>query len=66
MRDPNRLDDFYKKLKNYHKKYFPDMRFIQLIHNFLTWHYQEYKTDGFYIEEDECLKRFKKFIGVIE
>lgn len=61
MRDPNRLDNFYEKLKEYHKNILPDFRFIQLIYAFLTWHNNKYGTDGFYIEEKECLKRFKEF-----
>lgn len=66
MRDPNRLDNFYEKLKEYHKNIFPDCRFIQLMHIFLSWHYNEYKTDGFYLEEDECLERFEKFFLYLE
>ena len=61
MRDPNRLDYFYETLKNYHKWYFADWRFGQLIINFLNWHLNKYKTDGFYIEENEMLKRFSEF-----
>ena len=61
MRDPNRLDYFYETLKNYHKWYFADWRFGQLIINFLNWHFNKYKTDGFYIEEKEMLKRFDEF-----
>ena len=30
MRDPNRLDDFYEKLKKIHKEKVPDWRFGQL------------------------------------
>lgn len=62
MRDPNRLDDFYEKFKNYHKEYFPDMRFTQFIFTFLNWHNNKYGTDGFYLEEEECLKKIKEFI----
>lgn len=67
MRDPNRLDYFYETLKNYHKWYFTDWRFSQLIINFLNWHLNKYGTDGFYVEEDEMLKKFNEFkddIGV--
>lgn len=63
MRDPNRLDDFYEEIKTYHKKNFPDLRFSQLMISFSAWHESKYKTDGFYLEEDEYLKRFKEFIS---
>jgi hypothetical protein len=63
VRDLNRLDTFYEKIKTYHKENFPDLRFSQLMINFFYWHKGEYKTDGFYLEEDEYLKRFKEFIS---
>ena len=63
MRDPNRLNDFYEKIKVYHKKEFPDWRFMQLMLNFLSWHKNKYGTDGFYIEDIECLKRFEEYIN---
>lgn len=62
MRDPNRLDNFYEQIKIYHKKNFPDLRFTQFIFTFLTWHNNKYGNDGFYLEEKECLKKFKEFI----
>lgn len=61
MRDANRLDYFYETLKGYHKYYFTDWRFGQLIINFLNWHLNKYKTDGFYVEENEMLKRLNEF-----
>ena len=62
MRDPNRLDNFYEKLKEYHKNILPDFRFIQLMYVFLNWYCNQYKNSGFYLEEDECLEKFKEFI----
>ena len=62
MRDPDRLNSFYENIKNIHKNNIPDWRFMQLMFNFLSWHVSKYKTDGFYIEEEECLKRFELFI----
>lgn len=61
MRDANRLDYFYETLKGYHKYYFTDWRFGQLIINFLNWHLNKYGTDGFYVEENEMLKRLNEF-----
>ena len=62
MRNPDRLDSFYNELKNIHKNQFPDWRFGQLILNFLSWHYNIFKTDGFYIEEKEFLNRFNQYV----
>ncbi len=58
MRDPNRLDGFYEKLREYHKAYFPDMRFAQLMSSFFSWA----NTDGFYWEETKFLEKFKEYI----
>lgn len=49
------------KLKYIIKK-ISDLRFIQFIFTFLTWHNNKYGNDGFYLEEKECLKKFKEFI----
>ena len=35
MRDPNRLDVFYKELYRIHRTYFSDWRFGQFMMNFL-------------------------------
>lgn len=61
MRDPARLNNFYEKLKAYHRAYFPDLRFGQLINNFLSWA----GTDGFYLEEDKFLEKFKEYIEAV-
>lgn len=63
MRDINRLDDFYNELKFLHKKYFPDWRFGQMLMNFQHWCYLVKKiSDIFYLEEDEFLFYFNKYI----
>ena len=61
MRDVNRLDDIYKTIKELHQNYFPDWRIMQLINNFFGWYYNRYKSDGFYIEDNEFITRFKTF-----
>ena len=61
MRDPARLDNFYNDLCKIHKENFPDWRFSQFIINFLYWN-----GDCFYLEEDDFLKRVKKYIDSIE
>lgn len=64
MRDINRLDNFYDELKRIHK-YVPDWRFGQLMLNFISWYYNKYKTDIFYIEDDKIIKIFREFIDEI-
>lgn len=58
MRNPNRLDNFYEKLKNIHKTEFPDWRFGQFIINFLSW----YGQDPFYLEESKMLAKIQEFV----
>ena len=60
MRDINRLDKFYDELKRIHK-YVPDWRFGQFIMNFISWYYEKYKRDCFYIEDDKMIKYLKEF-----
>ena len=62
MRNPNRLDPFYTKLCELHKNIFPDWRLSQLFLNYFAWHYENYGTDGFYVEDDDFIDRFTEFI----
>jgi hypothetical protein len=62
MRDPNRLDDFYEKLKKMHKTYCPDWRFGQFICNFVAWYMSKYNNDIFYIEDDKICHYIREFI----
>lgn len=50
MRDPQRLNDFYSKLKAIHQTQCPDWRFGQLIVNVFGG------RDPFYLEEEDFLK----------
>ena len=59
MRDVKRLDSFYDKMKEIHKEKFPDLRFGQLMINFLRW----YGRDPYYLEEDKFLERFEEFVN---
>jgi len=61
MRNPDRLDIFYKKLKEIHQNKVPDWRFGQLISNFLQWLYVEKGMDIFFPEEDKMLKLFEEY-----
>ena len=56
-----RLDKFYDELKEIHKKSFPDMRFGQLMMNFLGFVNSTKKRDPFFPEEDEMLELFKEY-----
>lgn len=59
MRDPNRLDEFYNKLKEIHKEHFPDWRFMQLVNNIQSFS----GSDLFYVEENKFLELLDKYIG---
>lgn len=61
MRKVERLDKFYDELKEIHKKSFPDMRFGQLMMNFLGFVNSTKKRDPFFPEEDEMLELFKEY-----
>lgn len=61
MRNPERLDSFYKEFCDIHKKYFPDLRFGQLCSNFFGWLMSEKKRDLFHPEEKEMLKHLREY-----
>ena len=62
MRNPERLTKCYEEIKTLHAEKVPDWRIGQLFINFIRWHDFVYRTDTFYIEEDEFIKRFKEFL----
>lgn len=64
MRDINRLDNFYDKFKEFHKNV-PDWRFGQFIMNFMSWYYNKYKRDCFYIEDNKILNYIEEFIDKV-
>ena len=61
MRKVERLDKFYDELKEIHKKSFPDMRFGQLMMNFLGFVNSKKKRDPFFPESEEMLELFKEY-----
>lgn len=65
MRNPDRLDDFYERMKKKHKDKIPDWRFLQTISNFMGWVYSEYKRDPFYIEDADCINLFEGYLDEI-
>ena len=59
MRDTDRLDDFYDRLKRVHKERHSDLRFGQWI----TCVFANLQVDGrdpFYMEEDEMIKYIER------
>lgn len=61
MRDPDRLDEFYDELKEIHHTSFPDMRFGQLMMNFLGFVSSTKERDPFFPEDDEMIKLLKEY-----
>ena len=55
MRDINRIDVFYDRLKKVWKEN-PDQRFFQLINNIMS----RYGSDMYYIEDDEAIDMIEK------
>lgn len=62
MRNPNRLYDFYDKLRDIHMEHFPDWRFGQFMTNFLKTCQRGAYSDPFYWEEDRFLEEVNKFV----
>lgn len=56
MRDPNRIDEFCDKLKEYWHMV-PDWRFMQLVCNLQGY----IGSDGFYLEDDKVMKMLKNW-----
>ena len=63
MRNPDRLDSFYEKLKEIHKTYFPDLRFGQLMMNFLGWVSYDKRCDPFFPEEPRMLEYLEEYVS---
>ena len=61
MRDINRLDAFYTKLCELHKKYVPDWRFGQFISNYAN----DTGRDIFFDEEDNTLELIENWLAKI-
>ena len=55
MRNPDRLDEFYDRLKKVHKEKYPDLRFGQFMMCVLG-DMMSYGRDPFFPEEDEMIK----------
>lgn len=60
MRDVNRIPKFTKELEK-RMRYYSDLRFGQLMMNFLNYVALEHKRDPFFPEESEILKYLKEY-----
>lgn len=58
MRNSERLDEFYAKLCELHKKYVPDWRFGQFISNYVN----DTGRDIFFDEEDNTLELIEEWL----
>lgn len=59
-RDINRIEPFMQELTKIWKEQCPNWRFGQLIENVLN----SFETDPWFMEEDEMLKRIKKYFNI--
>ena len=60
MRDKNRIPEFTKQVERIWMQCYPDLRFGQLMINFLNY-VAIHKLDPFFPEEDEMLKYLKEY-----
>lgn len=58
MRDEGRIMPLVMQVGRLWQYYCPDLRFMQLISDFVLW----YGADPFYMEDDEFMEEFKKFM----
>lgn len=61
MRDKNRISVFTKELERVWMQCYLDLRFGQLMMNFLNYVALEHKRDPFFPEESEMLKYLKEY-----
>lgn len=61
IRNPEKLDSFYKELCEIHKQSFPDMRPGQFLLNALGYINGTLQRDPFFPESDELIKLFKQY-----
>ena len=58
MRDEGRIMPLVMQVGRLWQYHCPDIRFMQLMSNFAVW----YGADPFYMEDDEFLTKFKKYM----
>lgn len=62
MRDPQRLYEFYGNIRDYHRKYCPDIRIGQLFDNYRQWLADKYQIDIFYLEDHLFVKYLEDYV----
>lgn len=65
MRNPDRLDRFYKELRNIHKSELPDWRFGQFMMNFFSYLAGK-GIDPFFPEESKMIGYLHDYIKEIK
>lgn len=66
MRDPNRLDELYLRMKKIHQEKVPDWRIGQFMLNFMSWYSAKYKRDMFYIEDNQFVDAIETYFEDIK
>lgn len=66
MRDPNRLDELYLRMKEIHQEKVPDWRIGQFMLNFMSWYGAKYKRDMFYIEDNQFVDAIETYFEDIK
>lgn len=66
MRDPNRLDELYLRIKEIHQEKVPDWRIGQFMLNFMSWYGAKYKRDMFYIEDNQFVDAIETYFEDIK
>ena len=66
MRDPNRLDELYLRMKEIHQEKAPDWRIGQFMLNFMSWYGAKYKRDMFYIEDNQFVDAIETYFEDIK
>ena len=61
MRDEGRIMPLCMKVARLWQYTCPDLRFMQLISNFVCW----LGRDPFYMEDDEFLTKFQQYIDIL-
>ena len=62
MRNSDRIYSTLLEMASLWANTIPDWRFMQVVANFQSW----LGSDGFYLEDDQFLEKFKKYINELK